>query len=91
MIDLHLEINTVRMAMGQWTETLSSLEKVLDATPKQCREIFMTFSKCLFETQQYDGIVDRGRAVGVGPSPVKLSFNPCIFFQVSLKIFIENK
>ena len=25
---------------------------------------------------KYDGIVDRGRAVGVGPSPVKLSFNP---------------
>jgi hypothetical protein len=36
----------------------------------------------------FDGIVDRGRAVGVGPSPVKLSFNPCIIFQVRLKMFI---
>ena len=39
----------------------------------------------------YYGFVDRGRAVVVGPSPVNLSFNPCIIFQVSLKIFIEIK
>jgi tetratricopeptide (TPR) repeat protein len=67
VIDVRLEMNSVRMAMGQWTETISSLKQVIrdagdELTPNQYRRIFMAFSKCLFETQQYALAIDAGQA-----------------------------
>jgi hypothetical protein len=39
-------------------------------------EMIQPSKKHLYLVAKYDVIVDRGRAVGVGPSPVKQCFNP---------------